>query len=566
MFSNFLRLWAYLGVIGFLLLPSVSQAQEKSKILVLPYQTIGKGVTTEILEQTTNLVGSELESSGVPVLEGSDSIKKIGGKSKKESKSKNAPTGDRGASDKAKKLIARGKTDVEDQEFEAAINNLKKAIRLLDDNGDAVDDLSVLSDAYLLIATAYFQEGDEDEADDSLVKAVHYSPDKKLRPNEYPPIFIRSFERARYNVLRRPRARLEIKAERDAQILLDGRRMGRAPLVLTNVLPGTHWVSAQTPGETPHVKKLLVRSKRTITVSLGVEDGANESVASPSQNSGLVAGVASNEINRSHIAQLQTLGRKRGVEFVLFGGIHKTSTAYNIHSALVNVQSGEVGRITSVAFDLDLLTAQIEVYKLADDIRQQTAGEDPLTKIISAATFRLDPKLNLTASKSRRAIATGAARASTRTVSAAPKEIRAPVPKAAPPPPPTIASAGDDSGRAPLNGGQVSSGEADVYDNSNASGSPPIKTGNVIPKDEADSKADEQVTTKMANADNEDKPFLPRRDSPVFTQPEEGSFPGESMWWLWVVVGVAVAGAGGTGAYFLAADSGADTGELTIRW
>jgi hypothetical protein len=35
---------------------------------------------------------------------------------------------------------------------------------------------------------------------------------------------------------------------------------------------------------------------------------------------------------------------------------------------------------------------------------------------------------------------------------------------------------------------------------------------------------------------------------------------------MWVAVGVAVAGASGTGIYFLASDSPAETGELTIRW
>ena len=62
MWRNFHRLWLYLSLFAVLMIPGPTEAQNKSKILVLPYQGIGKGLTTEILEQTTNLLGSELES------------------------------------------------------------------------------------------------------------------------------------------------------------------------------------------------------------------------------------------------------------------------------------------------------------------------------------------------------------------------------------------------------------------------------------------------------------------------------------------------------------------------
>jgi GTP-binding protein len=562
MWRNFHRLWLYMSLLVVLAMPGTSMAQNKSKILVLPYQAIGKGTSTEILDQTTNLLGSELEASGVSVMEGSDSIKKLGGKKPSSKSPKRQERSDPEANEKAQKLLADGRTGVEDQEFETAIRALKKAVRYIDDNGVAINDLSLLSEAYLLLATAYFQEGEEDEADDSLIKAVHYSPDKSLSSSKYPPIFIRSYDRARYNVLRRPRARLDVKAARNAQIFLDGRSMGRAPVMLKEVLPGNHWIRAQSPGEEPQVKKILVRSKRTIAVNLG-GDNSSEAVAVPSDTSGLVGAIGTNELNRSHVAQLQSVGRKRGVDFVLFGGVHKTNTAYNIYTAIVNVQSGDVGRLTNIAFDLDLLTAQIEVYKLADDVREQTQGEEPLLKIISATKFRLAPKLNLTVSKSRRAIAAGAAASRVRTVVAAPKAKRAPTssPNVPPPPPTQLSSREEDSGgRAPL-ASKPKKSEADIYDSDGSSDVNASKGRGLVPKDE--SEEDAIVTSRVSTPDNEDKPFLPRKDSLAFDRDED---PGQSMWWIWVAVGVAVAGAGGTGLYFGLNDSGPQEGELTIRW
>jgi|GEM_PF-2131038 len=575
MCGNFNKLGAVAFAVFALSTAQPSEAQKKPKILVLPYQAIGEGTSNDILDQTTNLVGAELESSGVPVLEGSDSIQKLGGSNSGASGSKKdeGPKFNAEANDKALEMLSKGRTFLEDQEIEDTIRVLKKAIRYMDGNGESISDLAMLSEAHILLATAYFQDGEEDEADDNLSKAIHYAPQRKLSPRKYPPIFIRSYERAKFNVLRRPRARLEIKSGKNAQIFLDGRPMGKSPLLLKDVLPGNHWVRAQSPGEDPIVKRLLVRSRKTIAVNLGEADGA-EAASAPAETSGLVGAVSINEVTRSHVAQVQAVGRKRRVDFVLVGGINKSRTAYNVHSVLVNVKTGDVGRLTSVAFDLDLLTAQIEVYKLADDIREQCQGEDPLNKKITAAKFRLDPKLDLTSKRSRRAVMAGTQAARMRTVAAAPRPMKAPAASnSIPPPPPTQVARNDSSssgGRRPL---ASPKSEEDIYGSNPSSIVPKDETKTiaapqkerVVPKDETDDLP--KVRTKIATEDNEDKPFLPRKDSSIFKRqaPEEEE-RGDSMWWIWVAVGVAVAGAGGTGLYLGLSDSSSSEGELTIRW
>lgn len=577
MCGNFNRLSAVALSVFALTSAQPSEAQKKPKILVLPYQAIGDGTSNDILDQTTNLVGSELESSGVPVLEGSDSIQKLGGSpSTDKGKKDDGPAYNPDANDKALEMLSNGRTLLEDQEIDDTIRVLKKAIRYMDENGESISDLSMLSEAHILLATAYFQDGEEDEADDNLSKAVHYAPQRKLSSRNYPPIFIRSYERAQFNVFRRPRSRLEVKAGKNAQIFLDGRPMGKAPILLKDVLPGNHWIRAQSPGEDPIVKRLLVRSRKTIAVNLGGAD-AGESASAPAETSGLVGAVRINEITRSHIAQVQSVGKKRRVDFVLIGGINKSRTAYNVHSVLVNVKTGDVGRLTSVAFDLDLLTAQIEVYKLADDIREQSQGEDPLAKKITAAKFRLDPKLDLTSKRSRRAVMAGSQVARMRTVAAAPKPMKAPTASASiPPPPPTeVASRtpATEGGRRPLS--QPKDEGDDVYASNSNSITPKDeeaeglavrpKTERVVPKDEADELP--KVRTRIATEDNEDKPFLPRKESSIFNRaPREEEERGDSMWWVWVAVGVAVAGAGGTGLYLGLSDSSSSEGELTIRW
>ena len=149
-----MRVWpTFVGPALVLLAVSTASAEDSKRVLVLTYQGVGSGVPPELNEQTTVVVSSELKASGIDVVRADDVA--LGGvtldteEKKGGSTSKNAPTGDAKAGDKAKELLSRAQLSMEDQEFPAAIKQLGQAIRLLDDNGDAVPDLRLLPQAHL---------------------------------------------------------------------------------------------------------------------------------------------------------------------------------------------------------------------------------------------------------------------------------------------------------------------------------------------------------------------------------------------------------------------------------
>ena len=513
-------------------------AQEPPRVLVLTYQGMGKGIPPELTEQTTVIGTEEMKAAGLAVLRADDVVSsegddkapaKAGGRVDED-----APSGDPEAGERAEELIARAKLSMEDQEFGAAVKQLNEAIRMLDDNGDAVPDLRLLPEAYLQLGAAYFQEGDEDEGDDALTKVVHYAPFKTLSEDEWPPVFITVYDRVRYNVLRRPRARIEVKAAGGAQVLLDGRNLGRAPLVLTDVLPGSHWIRIERPGESIQVKKVLVRSKRTTVVEFS---GADSAAESSDTAVGVLGAISKNEINRSHVDQLRAAGRRQDAALVMFGGIHKTETAYNIYSAYVSVEDGSVGRLANIAFDLDLLSAQIEVYKLAEDAK--TEASEGFSRLEEAPVFPLAPKVKLR-KRRRRAVASGSSRS--QEVVAAPPPVEKPKPPSLQPEPEP------DDRRKPTAVAKDETGE----------GSPtPVKTGGVVPKDEAD---------EAPKVDPDDPATSPTATAIIPKDEDDGDDDDGSLWWVWVVVGVAVAGAGGgVGTYFLL-NQQPEEGNLRITW
>ena len=222
---------------------------EGPKILVLPYQHLSTKMPEDLGEQTTVVVTKEMTHGGLEVLRADDLGDATAPKPK--ASATQTPSGDPRAAAKAEQWIVEAKNLMEEAEFSAAIKRLKKAVRLLRTNADAVPDLRLLPEAYLQLGVAYFRDGMEDEGDEMLNKAVRLAPERKLSSADYPPIFLKVYDRARFNVLRRPRAQIEVKATPGAQVLYDGRNMGKAPILLKDALPGVHWLRVERPRRDP---------------------------------------------------------------------------------------------------------------------------------------------------------------------------------------------------------------------------------------------------------------------------------------------------------------------------
>src|SRR5262245_37669829 len=109
--------------------PSTSWA---AKILVLPYQCLGKGVPTDLAEQATVVITKEMAQGGLTIIRADDVAEEAPKKETGTRRVQDAPTGDPSAGIKAEELIAKGKEAVEQEETATAIKDLKNAVRLLE--------------------------------------------------------------------------------------------------------------------------------------------------------------------------------------------------------------------------------------------------------------------------------------------------------------------------------------------------------------------------------------------------------------------------------------------------
>jgi tetratricopeptide (TPR) repeat protein len=517
------------------LTPSTGNA---AKVLVLPYQPMGKSVPPELTEQATVVIAKEMAQGGLTIIR-ADDVAEAAAKPTATRRTQDAPTGDPAAGNKAEELISRAKDFVEESEFNKAIKELKDAVRLLEENGDAVADLRLLPEAYLQLGVAHFRNGDEDEADEMLNKAVHLDPERTLDAADYPPIFIRVFDRARFNVLRRPRAMIEVKASKGAQVLFDGRNMGKAPVHLKEALPGNHWIRVERPGEPVQVKKISVKGSRTIVVEF---EGGESSGADASPGVGVLGAIAGNELGKDQVAQLKAAGSRAGADFVMIGGIFKTDTAWNLRTLYISVKDGSVGRLADIAFDLDMLSAEIEVYKLAEDAKNQ-AKSGTLTNIVKEDRF---------------AIATSLKKGNAdRKPTKAAEETKVAVVVAAPPapPPPEAPSIPDPA--------VAAAAPAKGKSNAGAAGRAPLATEGGVTKEEGSGEPP-ALLPKDEVGGEEKKPAPAVVASTLQPHDEDDNEP--ATWWIWALVGVAAVGAVSAGGILIATGGSPDEGNLRIQW
>ncbi|MEM7678625.1 MAG: hypothetical protein AAF449_21805, partial [Myxococcota bacterium] len=340
------------------------------KVLAVPYQPLGRDVPASIASTATALIQKEVEQGGAIAMIPS-SLDANGAKGSEV----------RGADAQIAAALEQGRSSMEDGEFEAAVTSARQAIAIVEQRGPRVQRHQRLSEAYLLAGVALFRNGQEQEADRALRWAVHFSPDTRLDPAEYPPIFIRVFDRARQSVLKQARGQVEV-AGAGGRILFDGKPSGTAPAVVPDVLPGPHWVRIEGAAK---AKRVVVDAKRIVRVDLG----------DPPSSHSIFGAIQQNRLSAAQLETLRAQGRSVGASHIIVGGIYASNTAYLVRSVLIESKNaGAIYRLTPIAFDLDMLTAEVEVFKLAQDLRQVVAGASKRLKqspTIDTVPFAIAP-------------------------------------------------------------------------------------------------------------------------------------------------------------------------------
>lgn len=148
-------------------------------------------------------------------------------------------------------LLANGRTDLlngknlyNQAQTEDAIAALQSAVETLSVAVRSTNSVTELWEAWVYLGTAHLQSGNQEVGESCFRAAAALNPDRNPSPAIFPPDVIEVFE-AQRGLLQRAAVTLEVSADGPAQVFLDGREIGPAPVKLTGVLPGMHHVLAK---------------------------------------------------------------------------------------------------------------------------------------------------------------------------------------------------------------------------------------------------------------------------------------------------------------------------------
>ena len=204
--------------------------------------------------------------------------------------------------------LEEGRVLYERAEFESAVLVLAEAVPALADGLAGAGESKDLVDALLMLGLSQAALGEEEAARQAFAQVIVLEPERELDRVNYPPKIVRMFTEVRTSTLSRPRAKLTITGQA-VEVWVDGRSYGVAPVTLSDVVPGTHYILAQ--GDD---------GKRDFTV---VELGEGESGRfQASLNERIIAQTADGTSGRREQTELlyRSLGEHLDVDLILMAG------------------------------------------------------------------------------------------------------------------------------------------------------------------------------------------------------------------------------------------------------
>jgi hypothetical protein len=148
----------------------------------------------------------------------------------------------------AAKLLPQAVDAFDAMEFASAVAKARSAIVLYEES-DLRESMGSLLDAIAIEALALFAQGKKGDARTSMNRLLSLKPDYKWNPARLTPEASKLCDEARAKLRSRPKGALEVRTQPvPALVFVDGVLRGTSPVALTDLVAGSHYVSAYATG------------------------------------------------------------------------------------------------------------------------------------------------------------------------------------------------------------------------------------------------------------------------------------------------------------------------------
>jgi len=322
------------------------------KVLVVPFQVVQNGVPDSLGPRVTDIVADEIHSE--------DGLLLVTPAAPAPAASA-APSEPSDGAKNALAQIEKGEGMVKRLKLKPGATAIEAGLEDYESFASQVD-VKKLREAYIQLGVAYSRLGDTDKANDALENAVRTNPDAKLAGN-YPPVFKTAFNDARKRIASGPQGKVSITG--DGQVEIDAKPYGASP-TSADLAVGMHFVRVTRSDGTVWGLKLTVNEGPN-TVAIPVSGAVHAPSGSSGPGIPELASIQGNKIDRPLLAALGHLAADQGADFILFGGLYKTSDGVGLAAHLYSARTKGAVALHTAHFDPDLVSAGIETNKVADE-------------------------------------------------------------------------------------------------------------------------------------------------------------------------------------------------------
>lgn len=181
--------------------------------------------------------------------------------------------------------LTNGKNLYNQAQTEDAIYELQVAVEQLGMAVGATNTTTDLWEAWVYLATAHLTSDDQEAADIGFRSAAALNSSRVPNGAIFPPNVVEAYETAR-DALKGQAITLNIAADAEATVFVDGTEVGPSPAAVDGLLPGIHHIVAKGDG-TQAYKLLMVKPSaeaQTLKLGLGAPNIAQSSASSPGRS------------------------------------------------------------------------------------------------------------------------------------------------------------------------------------------------------------------------------------------------------------------------------------------
>ena len=327
-----------------------SARAEGVKVAVAPFAALTGDVPVRAGGKTAMLLAGELKNVGTVTpgeiaLESNDAATK--------------------ALQTARDLVNAAQAQEKKRKFGAAAALYKKAIAAYDAGASLISDPTELSDAHAALGIVFYLTGDDISGAKELWNGIALTPNRPFAGEATSPLFAATVKKIREKVLSAPRATLRVESmPPGAAVIFDGQEMGKTPLSLKDVPPGKHLWRVLLPTSDP--------SGGTVMLTAGQKEKVSASYSGTAPVSQLIASLINNKLDDKVLAAAKATATTSGADLLAFGALFARGQDLILETFLYSPAKNVMVRLPQRTFDTEMLSAGMELFKVAGEIGGRT--------------------------------------------------------------------------------------------------------------------------------------------------------------------------------------------------